>query len=62
MLCLVTHQEKEKLNWMREYELSLNKRVKVETQLWDIANNLRDLPTREECKEWAILLGVPDIK
>ena len=54
---IVSDQDAKKLEWIREYELTLNRRVKVETQLWDIYNNLRDLPTREECQEWALLLG-----
>lgn len=54
---VVSDEDAKKLEWIREYELTLNRRVKVETQLWDIYNNLRDLPTREECHEWALLLG-----
>ena len=59
MYTIVSATDAIKLEWMREYELSLNKRVKVETFLWDCANGLRDLPTKEECKDWAIILGVP---
>ena len=55
---VVSDEDAKKLEWIREYELTLNRRVKVETQLWDIYNNLRDLPTREECHEWALLLGI----
>jgi hypothetical protein len=60
MLVLVSDLDKKKLDWMREYELSLNARVKVENVLWDTANGLRAAPTAEECKELAIMLGVPD--
>lgn len=59
MITICTIQEKEKLNWMRDYEVSLNRRSKVESELWDVSNKLRPPPTPEECKEWAVLLGVP---
>lgn len=32
----------------------------IEEQLMGIGVGKRDLPTREECREWAIKLGVPD--
>lgn len=40
--------------WAKE----LNRRAVVEQTLWDIANGKRDVPTREECREWAVKLGV----
>lgn len=38
----------------------LNRRTKVEQRLHDAANGKKDPPTREECKELARTLGVPD--
>lgn len=32
----------------------------IEEQLMWIGVGKRDLPTREECREWAVKLGVPD--
>lgn len=60
MFTVVSDDDAKKLQWIREYELSLNKKVRVETFLWDCSNGLRPLPTKEECKEWALILGVPD--
>lgn len=37
----------------------LNDRSRVESWLHDCANGKRPLPTREECREWAVILGVP---
>ena len=33
---------------------------KIEEELMAIGIGKRDLPTREECREWAIKLGVPE--
>jgi len=46
--------------WMRSYEVSLNRRVAVEELLIAVANGKRDLLSREECRELAAKLGVPD--
>jgi hypothetical protein len=40
-----------------EYSKALNKRVDVENALASIGAGKRDLPTREECREWAVKLG-----
>lgn len=48
-----------KLKWMREYELSLNRRAKVEQELWDIYHDKQPLPDKEKCRQWALALGVP---
>lgn len=37
----------------------INRRVVVEQYLWDASAGRRPLPTKEECKAWAIKLGVP---
>lgn len=39
----------------------LNRRAEVEIILLDISSGKRDLPTREECKELALRLGVPEV-
>jgi len=46
--------------WMRDYEISLNRRAEVEQELWDCARGRRALPDAEQCKQWALRLGVPD--
>lgn len=48
-----------KADWMRAYEKSLNERAKVEQELIDCANGKRTLPGKEQCREWAMRLGVP---
>lgn len=45
--------------WVRHYEKSLNERVKVEQELFDCASGKRVMPTREQCRQWAMRLGVP---
>ena len=40
-----------------EYAKALNKRVDVENELARIGAGKRDLPTREECRMWALKLG-----
>ena len=49
-----------KLEWMREYELSLNRRAKVEGYLFEAARGFKSLPDKNKCRELAINLGVPD--
>jgi len=34
--------------------------VRVENELWNCFFGKRELPTKAECREWALLLGVPD--
>jgi ABC-type dipeptide/oligopeptide/nickel transport system ATPase subunit len=46
--------------WMRDYEKSLNRRAQVEQALFDVANGKEELPSREQCREWAMKLGVPE--
>lgn len=36
-----------------------NRSSPIEEELMGIGMGKRDLPTREECKQWAIQLGVP---
>lgn len=52
---------KERIEWL---EKLLNQRFSrssnIEEQLMAIGIGKRDLPTRDECREWAIKLGVPD--
>lgn len=45
--------------WQRAYELSLNERARVEQELLDAANGKAPLPGREQCRQWAVRLGVP---
>lgn len=45
--------------WQRDYEKSLNDRAHVEEQLLYIARGKAPLPDREQCRKWAIKLGVP---
>lgn len=40
----------------------INRRNKVETMLWDMWRGKRPLPTKDECREMALLLGVPTKK
>lgn len=37
----------------------LNRRSKVELQLWDCYAGRRPLPDAEQCKEWALDLSIP---
>ncbi len=46
--------------WLRAYELSLNRRAEVEQELWDCSRGKKQLPDAEQCKQWALRLGVPD--
>lgn len=39
---------------------ALSRRVKVEQRLWNAYYGKEPLPTREECRDLALLLGVPD--
>lgn len=49
----------EKLQWMREYEKSLNARVSVEEVLTQVGAGKRPMLTREECARLSVKLGVP---
>jgi len=51
-----------KYKWLsyRNYNKEINRRVKVEAQLWDYYHGKKDLPNKEQCKEMALTLGVPD--
>jgi hypothetical protein len=40
--------------------IDFDRRVKVEQRLLDAASGKRPLPTREECRELAHILGIPD--
>jgi len=44
----------------KNYPKELNNRAGIEQQLWDVYHNKRELPDREQCKQWAISLGVPN--
>ncbi len=46
--------------FMRDYELSLNKRASVEQELFDVANGSKPILTKEQCRKLALKLGVPD--
>lgn len=46
-----------KLAWV---DKELFRRVRVENQLWLVVQGKRPPPTVEECREWALTLGVPD--
>lgn len=45
--------------WQRDYELSLNRRAAVESELLECASGKRPLPDKEKCRELAARLGVP---
>ncbi len=45
--------------WLRDYEISLNRRAEVEQELFDVANGKRPALTPERCRELAMKLGVP---
>lgn len=45
---------------MRDYEKSLNRRAEVEEALWAAARGKTPLPDAEQCRQWALRLGVPD--
>ena len=38
----------------------INRRVTVESQLWDMYQGKKELPDREKCREMALKLGVPN--
>lgn len=42
------------------YIKALNARVKVENELWQVAIGAAELPTREQCRDWAQRLGIPE--
>lgn len=43
----------------RNYPFELNRRSQVELELWDCFHKDYQ-PTPGKCREWAILLGIPD--
>ena len=45
------------LEWVNK---EMFRRVKVENELWACAFGKREMPSREECRDWALLLGVPE--
>jgi hypothetical protein len=45
------------LEWVNK---EMFRRVKVENELWQCAFGKRPPPTSDECKEWALILGVPE--
>lgn len=66
-LCAETHpcrrDVNEQLTLAREtieiFGASLKDRVAVETELLAIAAGKAPLPTREQCRDWSVRLGVP---
>ncbi len=54
----VTGKERD---WMRSYEVSLNRRADVEDVLTSVANGKRGPLSQDECRELAAKLGVPDM-
>jgi hypothetical protein len=44
-------------NWVAEF---LNRRAKIEQELFDCAVGKAPLPDKEKCKEWALRLGKPE--
>jgi Lar family restriction alleviation protein len=47
------------VEWQREYELSLNRRVKVESEMLECVSGKRPMPDADKLREWAATLGVP---
>jgi hypothetical protein len=45
---------------LRNGYYELNRRAKVEQELWDAANGKAPLPDQEKCRDLAVRLGVPD--
>lgn len=43
----------------RDYEAGLNRRAGVESELFECAAGKRPLPDQQQCRAWAIKLGVP---
>lgn len=52
-----TEAERAELEVLRK---ALNRRAAIEEQLWAIFHGKRPPPTPEECREWAIKLGIPE--
>ena len=50
-----------KAKWwlLTRVEDQYNRRTYVEKRLRDCARGARELPTAEECREWALKLGIP---
>ena len=56
-LARVKELETELIRRHAEYAKALNKRVDVENELARAGAGKRELPTRNECREWALKLG-----
>ena len=46
--------------WMVDYEKTLLRRATVEQELMNCASGKCPLPDADQCRKWAIKLGVPD--
>lgn len=44
----------------RNYPKELNRRAKVEQQMWDCYHGKAELPDKEQLRLWALELGVPE--
>lgn len=44
----------------KNHAKDLNRRAGVEQELWNCYHGKRELPDKEQCKKWALTLGVPD--
>ena len=53
-------KQKQDISTLKWVDGFLNRRVEVERELWLVFYGKRPVPTREECREWALKLGVPD--
>lgn len=52
-------EDEKRLQWIRQYEVSLDRRATVEQELWNVYNGKTEIPEREQFKKWAQQLGVP---
>lgn len=46
--------------WRAYYSKSLSRRVEIENEMFRAVAGDRPMPTRQELREWALRLGVPD--
>lgn len=46
-------------NWRDGY-LELNRRAKVEAEMFECVAGKRPMPDKQKLREWALRLGVPD--
>ena len=44
----------------KNYPKELNRRANVEQELWNCYHGKSPLPDKNQCKDWALRLGVPD--